>query len=506
MKKFFNNRLIFIYFVLVILGIIVSRVMSVYEKFDWIPLVCLVIISLCVWGVSLFQHKRCGRTCIHVALSMLVLIMSIVSTNIATYKYEKDSMAFESGNYVISGEVTSINYDKNFLYIDNVYINEEIKINGAARVRFNGEIPRAYSRGDLLTTACYAYTYNSNEKIDVLGVSVEAKVINDTSVSIVKSNKLRDKYLRQVRDILYDTNDSATIANLEYAMLFGDKDRLDHEIKDSYSISGMSHILAISGLHIGFVVALLYKLLSLIIKNKHWLTLVISSSVILLYLYLCNFAVSAVRAVIMTTIIYYAKARGKMYDPLCGLSGAGILILLLNPLDLFNIGFQLSFSVVFALFALSPPIKGILSKVMPQKLASSLATTLSAFTGSIAIVAYYFGNCSAIAILANLIIIPFVSISFTILFVLVNLAAIFPFLKILTIVPNLLFNCINVLIVSISKLPIVAFKFTVNMVGVLLSFIFLYIASDYIFLKKRIKACVLTSIVSLMLMVVVYCN
>ncbi|MBP3631268.1 MAG: ComEC/Rec2 family competence protein [Clostridia bacterium] len=303
---------------------------------------------------------------------------------------------------------------------------------------------------------------------------------------------------------LSETNSSESVKQIEFAMLIGDKDRMGEETKSVYSETGLAHILAVSGLHIGFVVAIIYAFVNKLLKNKHWTSLIVTGIFIAFYLYLCDFAVSAVRAVLMTIVVLYAKARGKQYDSLCGLSLAGILILLINPFDLFDVGFQLSFAVVFSLFCLAPPIGGLLSNYMPEKLASALAVCVSAFIGSVLIVAYYFKNCSLLAILSNLIIIPVVSVSFTALFATVILAIFIPPLKVLLEIPNVLFECINTVAYSISELGISAVLFSTNTIGVVPGLIAIFILSDFIFLSRKQKVVVVGIMVCLIGMTAVY--
>ena len=118
---------------------------------------------------------------------------------------------------------------------------------------------------------------------------------------------------------------------------------LDDGINELYQQNGISHILSISGLHVSLLGMAIYKLLK---RLKFPFTLSIILAIIFLYSYgaLTNFSVSTVRSVIMMVLLLLSAIFGKTYDMLSAISLSAFLILLGNPIQLFNVGFQLSFS------------------------------------------------------------------------------------------------------------------------------------------------------------------
>ena len=111
-------------------------------------------------------------------------------------------------------------------------------------------------------------------------------------------------------------------------MLFGGKQGLSDELKDMFSYSGISHILAVSGLHIGVLVSLIYYCLKKIKLNK-FVKLILLATVLIFYSYLCDFTPSVCRASIMAVILCLCDLYKIQYDALSSLSIAGIIILLL---------------------------------------------------------------------------------------------------------------------------------------------------------------------------------
>ncbi len=489
MKKLFNVRYIFIHFILVILGILVARAISYCSTIDTLILIILSFMAVNLLILTILFGLKYGNVFLQITNCLVVFVMAISSTLSYTSYLNKNFENITDGEYSLVAEAVKVDYDRNIVYLKNVEIEEINKsLRGEVRLYiYKDEVIEGIGRGDRLSAYCDLYSININDRFVGSNQTAVAFAFDTDKIVVEKSERLKDKFKQNVWGILDTTNSSTKVKEIEFAMLFGDKDRMDSDTSAVYSETGLAHILAVSGLHIGFVVALVYALIKRILKNKHWTSLVVTSVFIIVYLYLCDFAISAVRAVLMTMVVLYSKAKGKQYDPLCGLSIAGGLILLIHPFDLFNVGFQLSFAVVFALFCLSPPIGGMLSKIMPEKLANSLAVCVSTFVGSILIIAYYFKNCSLLAILSNLIIIPVVSISFTLLLVFVILASIFSPLKFLLVVPNLLFECINSLVYSIAELGMSAILLSTNLLGVVLGLILIFVLSDYFFLNKRQK-------------------
>lgn len=508
MKKLFNLRFIFVYFLLVVLGITVSRVVSCYSSLDTVILIVLVFASVNLLVFSLVCARKYAKLLLNITVSFVIFIMAITSGLILASSLNKDFESLSNDNYAISGEIQKVNYQDGVVYLKDVVIDKlDYKMRGEVKIYWYDEtVSDKIVRGDKLSLSCYLVLRDGNDRFVGSSQTAVGYVSDKGSVEITESKSLKDKFKRSVWDKLCSVNDNKSVSEIEFAMLFGDKDHMSDDTQSVYSVTGLAHILAVSGLHVGFVVSIIYTLVKRILKYRHWLTLLVTSIFIVAYLYLCDFAISAVRAVLMTIVIYYAKARGKQYDALCGLSLAGILILVASPFDLFDVGFQLSFSVVFSLFALSPPIGGWLKKFMPEKLANALSVCLATFIGSILIIAYYFNNCSTLAILSNLIIIPVVSIAFTMLFLTVILSTIFPFLKFLIAIPSVLFECINVVVYSISELKISALLFSTNIIGVLLGFVVVFILSDYVFLTKKQKAVVVGVLVCFIGMTVVHSN
>ncbi|HPA60197.1 MAG TPA: ComEC/Rec2 family competence protein [Clostridia bacterium] len=138
---------------------------------------------------------------------------------------------------------------------------------------------------------------------------------------------------------------------LAKALLLGVRDSLAEEITTDFRTAGIAHILAVSGLHVGFLAAGVMAVLRRFSPSPRALAILLGG-MLLAYCRLLDFSASIVRASILTMLLLSGKALRCRVDPLTSLAAAMLLILLFRPLDLFNLGFQLSFLAVFGIITL----------------------------------------------------------------------------------------------------------------------------------------------------------
>ena len=210
---------------------------------------------------------------------------------------------------------------------------------------------------------------------------------------------------------------------LAYALLTGHSEFIEQETLESYRMAGVAHIFAVSGLHIGFLAVAFGWLLTKLRVGRVARVLVIFP-LLLFYSGVCGFSASSIRATIMVTVGLLTAIKGRRYDGLSSISASAVIILLFNPLQLFYVGFQLSFVVVLGVLLLAQPIAKLF-KFLPAKLSTALGTVLSAQLSAIPISLSAFGYFSLISVAVNLIFIPFVSVLFITLMVLTIVGGIF---------------------------------------------------------------------------------
>lgn len=221
-------------------------------------------------------------------------------------------------------------------------------------------------------------------------------------------------YIRNsVSDTLYDNLDSGTAA-VVLAMLTGNTQNVDSATLQTFRYGGMAHIFAVSGLHIGLIYAILSFICKKLKLNKY-LTALICCGFVFFYAGVCGFTLSSVRAAVMCTVAALTRLLHRKYDGLNALSFAVLIMLMISPLSLFTVGFQLSVCAVAGIFLLSGKLKRLLRK-LPSKLSSAISISLSAQAGTLPVLLANFGYLSGAGLLLNIVLIPVLSVLYVIAF------------------------------------------------------------------------------------------
>lgn len=348
-----------------------------------------------------------------------------------------------------------------------------------------GEVPISYVGDRISFYGTYIYDYDSSLERNVSNASYTKGMIkiHDAYTIDEKGSGVRYNILRWTRDTIFNNMDYSS-AVVGYGMLFGDDSLMRGNIKDIYSAAGVSHLLAVSGLHVGFLIAIIGWALSKIIKNK-WAYLFTTVGLLLGYAYICNWTPSVIRAVAMFGVAGLATRTFKQYDGLNSLAVACIVNFIFMPLDIFNVGFLLSYSVVFSIFAISPIFSRILDKKLPKKIASSLSLSVSAWLGSIPITIFYFDYISVFAVLLNLIVIPFVSVLFAVVIGCLLLSVVPVFADFFMSIPELLINCLNFVVVGVGTLPTSELNLSIGYPILIFAMLAIILSGDYVFIKRK---------------------
>ncbi len=247
------------------------------------------------------------------------------------------------------------------------------------------------------------YEYYRNKNFDYKMNAKEVTIENsEYNIFYDRIYRLKLKF-QSVYNSILDKKQSGILS----AMILGDTNSLDEEVNELYKQNGISHIIAISGLHVSLLGLTLFNLLRRLRIPMLPSTI---ASVFLLYAYgiLTGFSVSTNRSIVMLVIYMISLLVGRTYDLLSGTALSAILILLQNPMEIFNAGFLLSFGAIVAVGGIFP----ILKKLIPIQ-----NTILHSFLMCIAIqfvttpiLLYYFYEIPTFSVFINLIIIPLSSL------------------------------------------------------------------------------------------------
>lgn len=235
-------------------------------------------------------------------------------------------------------------------------------------------------------------------------------------------------------------------------MLLGEKSFIPSHLKEIFAEAGIMHILAVSGLHVGIIAMALLALLSMLKLPKKFklFTLIL---ILITYASITGFRPSVLRATIMFILLIGGKLINRSRNLNISLFFAAFLILLLNPLILYDAGFLLSFIVTFFIINLSPILQRLFSKIVVW-IKNPLAVSTAAWVGIFPLSAYFFSKVSIISIISNIFIIPLTGIAvilgfitFFIGLVSISLAGLFANLN------YLVLNLITLIAKSFSSLP-----------------------------------------------------
>ena len=222
------------------------------------------------------------------------------------------------------------------------------------------------------------------------------------------------QYFLHQRSVLLQRLESSGLSDDQYAivaaMALGDKSALTHELKDTYSKTGASHILALSGLHLGII----YALLSILVVGRRWqmITQVAIILSIWAFVFLVGMSASVVRSAVMLTVYALLALGHRRKMSVNTLAFTAIIMLLISPQALFDVGFQLSFMAVFCILLFVPLFYRPFSAeyLMTHRTVSWLwgmvAVSVAAQIGVAPLIAYYFGRFSCYFLLTNFIVIP----------------------------------------------------------------------------------------------------
>ncbi|UCH19572.1 MAG: ComEC/Rec2 family competence protein [Deltaproteobacteria bacterium] len=318
--------------------------------------------------------------------------------------------------------------------------NASHSVIGKLRVTVYGQSPEL-SRGNLISITGKIRSFNNFKNpggFDYKRYMAFKGVWGATSIpgeQVVILKKLAansfQQYVNKGRDkisMLIDTTPAGEHRGVLKALIIGERSQIPLELREAFNRAGVSHLLAISGLHIGIVgttaflfFSWLFSRFSIFLQNA-WTrkgAALLSFFPILIYALLAGMSPSTQRALIMVAVFLMTFFFQRDQDLMNTLALAAMLILVVDPPSLFSISFQLSFVSVFSiLFGLSrvqimrffntnPPKMKLLFAVL-KKLCLFLLVSVFAILGTFPIVMFYFNQVSLVGVLANFVIVPLV--------------------------------------------------------------------------------------------------
>lgn len=249
---------------------------------------------------------------------------------------------------------------------------------------------------------------------------------------------------------------------------------MNREVRDRFSVTGVAHVLAVSGFHVAIVCGFLSFLLSFLPRNGFgkWCRYLLNIVLLWIFVAVTGFAVSAVRAGLMLTLFLSGFVLERQVERYNILAASAFVILVYEPLYLFDIGFQLSYLAVFSILYFQPRLQRLVEIRNPFLLTPWrwITATLSAQVGTTFLSLYYFGRFSTVFLLTNLPLTLLATLLVPACLIWMLLPAGFPGVEWLQVVVEWLARCLLWTVDSFSRIPGAFFSFRFGFLMMLVAY------------------------------------
>lgn len=382
----------------IVLAIIVIRkiIIKAYEDMG----AFVVIFFTLIMGFMLMSNEITTRNHIYDLKENTVIVQGkiykIENTAFGTNIYLK-GVEVENGEKSVSVKRIFVNTEK----IPNVKIGNIIKVRGKLR-----QFEEAANKGNF-DSKKYYLSLGFYGKIEAGTI----EVINSDYSGIRQGlYEMRMEIIERMEKLCSDNKGIFSIINNKNgiigAIILGDKTDLDSDIKELYSVSGIAHILAISGLHISFIGMAIYRLLRR--RFRFLFSAAVSIPVVLSFGIMSGFGISTIRAIIMFILKIIGEVLGRKYDAITAISLAGLVLLVQNPFVVCNSGFQMSSGAIIAIVLILPIVEEILNT--DNKIIKVLSANFTISLVMNPILAWNYYELPTFSFLLNIVVVPLMSV------------------------------------------------------------------------------------------------
>ncbi len=418
------------------------------------------------------------------AFCLIFCTLGLISANISLNSFENGR--FESGDYYVSGEVEYVGeYGGNARYVTLKNCVYNGRKGGKLYIKY---FPKRVEKYDLVNVICTASPCD-----EYFGEGLSANVFNGETMTASgatfcevtgRSESLCSRFAKFTDEILSDGTGEEEFA-VARSLIRGDTDKLGEKI-EAYRMSGVAHIFAVSGMHVGLVFAALSLIFRFIPIKKIIKSLIISVA-LFFYAYLCGMSASSVRAAVMCSVAAITASVGEKKDRINSIAIALFIVLAADPFDLFSAGLVLSFAVSFAIMVLAAPIKEIFG-FAPRKTKDALSVLFAANSVSAPLSVTYFGYFPLVSFVTNIVVLPLVSVTFYFLWAGLIVCAVLPVNRLIAFfIPSNLIKLMSGLCNVFANFPLCITVFPALFSTVY--FVALLISSDFINSGRKCKIC-----------------
>lgn len=398
------------------IGFTVACAAGVYLQTGLLPVFFIAI------AIPLFFLR--SRTARCAAIALVGLIVGTAWLYGYDALYLNAARAYDGQTVSVTAVVADYSFDTQF----GIAADADVELDGKQfRVRMYMSGEESLSPGDTVTgdlrfrlttsDSIQGSTYHQGD-----GIFLLTYAYND--LEIQRTESVPVKYYpavlrKQITDLIDRSFPGDTVA-FARALLLGDSSLLSYEEDTAFKISGIRHIIAVSGLHVSILMSFVY----LFAGRRRVMSAVLGIPILFLFAAVAGFTPSVVRACIMQALVLLALLFDKEYDPPTALSFAVLTMLCVNPQTITSVSFQLSAGCLVGIFLFYQRIYQYLcAKLHAQKgktmlkrilrwACSSVAISLSAMAATTPLSAWYFGTISLSGILTNVLTLWVVSFIF----------------------------------------------------------------------------------------------
>ncbi len=338
----------------------------------------------------------------------------------------------QTGSFV--GEITDIRYYSG----DKALYTLKGKINGVqpAKVNYYGDVLNV-DYGDIVRLdeckfsapeSNYLFDTESYYKAD--GIFLNAGYCNNISTERM-NRKIFKKALMSYRERMiseFRVSLGANSGDFLAGMVFGEKHGMSDNVKTSLYRCGIGHILAVSGLHISIIAMAVMWILKRL-KINRYVSFGLVNAVMIVFIAMANYPVSAIRAAVMMNFVYSARLFRRQNDTFNSLAAAILIICIFNPYAVYSSGFLLSVTATFGIGVFGPYMTRNFSvNSASDRIFRSFAALLCTSVCILPLNIKFFEETSLIAPAANLVIVPLCSAALIIGFIFVVTGGVIPIL------------------------------------------------------------------------------
>ncbi len=263
----------------------------------------------------------------------------------------------------------------------------------------------------------YTFDYASYLKKQGIYYQIKTRAANISDLILARRSlrktayKIKEQIKNNLASFPFSRQESAII----YALILGERQDVSKNLLEDYAGAGAIHILAVSGLHVGIWYLILSFLCKPLEKRKYGkiIRLLLILTILWAYALLTGLSASVVRAVSMFSFIAVGKTGKRQTNNLQALITSFFLLLLIHPLYLFDVGFQMSYTAVLAIILFYPVFYGFFPEtrlLLLQKIFQLSSLSTAASIGTFPLSLYYFHQFPGLFIISNLLIVPLLGI------------------------------------------------------------------------------------------------